>query len=155
MTSQSARTKWGRVKFGGGRFSALAVAIPIGLILGIALGVLAVGLGVAGTDPVMGGIVFSLCLSAPTTALAYALMVDRDSLAGAAESPEDSVESGWYEQAAAGALTDIVALAGVTALILTYIPGDQSVDPSLLLIGVVGVAFASVGIRYFLARRSG
>lgn len=47
MSDSTERTKWGRVKFGSGRLAAMAVAIPSGLLAGVALGVAGVWSGLA------------------------------------------------------------------------------------------------------------
>lgn len=155
MADQSVRTKWGRTTFGGGRFPAMTVAIPCGLVIGALLGLLAASLGAGGSSPALVGTVFALCLAAPSTMLVYVCVVDRSTMEGAAERPEESVESGWYDKAAAGALTDIVLVAGVIATVLAFIPTKFSLDPGLLLAGVIGLAFVSVAARYLLQRHRG
>lgn len=153
--NQDVRTKWGRSKLGGGRVPAMGVAIPAGLALGAVLGLVAVWLGVAGPDPVIGGTVYAVLLALPTTSLVYVLVVDRTTMVGATERPEESVESGWYDRAAAGAFSDIVIVAGLGATALAFIPADLSVDPMLLLVGVIIVSFASFALRYLLLQRKG
>lgn len=155
MTDQAVRTRWGRTRFGEGRFPAMAIAVPSGAALGALLGFLAASLGVGGSTPVLVGAVFALCLAFPSTMLVYVLVVDRSTLTGAAERPEESVESGWYDKAAAGALTDVVLVLGVTATVLAFIPTKLSLDPGLVLAGVICVAFVSVAVRYLLQRLRG
>lgn len=155
MSDQNTRTRWGRATVAGGRFPAMTVAAPGGVLISALLGWLAASLGVGGTSPILTGAVFALCLSFPSTMLVYVLLVDRSTLAGATERPEESVESGWYDKAAAGAVTDVVLVAGVTATVLAFIPTKFAVDPGLLLSGVVGLAFVSVAIRYLLQRHRG
>jgi nucleoside permease NupC len=155
MVDQGVRTKWGRTTFGGGRFPAMAIAVPCGMVLGALLGLLAASLGAGGSSPVLTGAVFALCLAFPSTLLVYVLVVDRSTMAGAAEKPEESVESGWYDKAAAGALHDVVLVAGVTASVLAFLPEKFLLDPGLLLAGVVGLCFASFAVRYLLLQRRG
>ncbi|MUK01473.1 hypothetical protein GM708_05755 [Vibrio cholerae] len=78
MVDQGVRTKWGRTTFGGGRFPAMAIAVPCGMVLGALLGLLAASLGAGGSSPVLTGAVFALCLAFPSTLLVYVLVVDRD-----------------------------------------------------------------------------
>lgn len=131
----------------------MAVAAPAGVLLGVALALAAVWLGVAGPNPVVGGAAFALCLSVPAAGLVYVAVVDRSTLRGAVERPEESVESKWYGRAAAGALTDVVLLAGVGAMLVSFL--DTALDDALLLGAVVAVAMLSFAVRYALARRAG
>lgn len=155
MTEQTVRTKWGRTTFGGGRFSAAAIAIPCGVMIAVLLGVVTASFSGGASSPALVGAVFALCLAVPSTLLVYVLVVDRSTMQGATDRPEESVESGWYDKAAAGALTDLVLLAGVTGTVLAIIPTKFPVDASLVLAGVVGVAFASVALRYLAQRHRG
>jgi hypothetical protein len=155
MTVRRTRTKWGRTKFGTGRTPAMAVAIPCGLILGAALGGLSVLAGITDSNPVLGGLVFALCLTMPAIALVYVLIVDRNTLEGAAERPEDSVESGWYDRAAAGSFTDLILVLGVGSTILAFIPRDLPIDLKFVLPVIIAVCFASFGSRYLILRQKG
>ena len=153
MHDQQVRTPWGTTKRGG--FPALGVAIPAGLALAAALGVVAAAMGATESNPMLGGVVFALGLALPLVALVYAVVVDRGTIKGAADRPEESVESGWYDRAAAGAFTDLVLLAGAGATILAFIPANFPVDLKLVLPAVVLACFASFGIRYLLLRHRG
>lgn len=155
MSEQMTQTKWGRTTFGGGRFPAMAIAIPCGVAIGALLGLLAASLELGGTSALLVGAVFAVCLTFPATMLVYIFVVDRSTLEGATERPEESVESGWYEKAAAGALTDIILVAGVTGTVLAFLPTKFALEPGLMLTGVICVAFLSVGVRYLLQRHKG
>jgi hypothetical protein len=155
MTIEQARTKWGRMKFGTGRTPAMALAIPAGMVLATAGGLLSVLVGVTESNPALGFWVFTSCLTMPAVALVYVLVVDRDTLEGAAERPGDSIESRWYDQAASGSFMDLIAGLGIASIVLTFIPRDFSVDLKLVLPAVITVCFASFGIRYLLLRRKG
>lgn len=154
MTEQ-ARTRWGRTKFGNGRTPAMAVAVPCGMIGGAAAGWLAVSTGAAGANPGLGFLVFAACLTMPAVALAYVLIVDRNTLRGASRRPEESIESGWYDKAASGSFTDLLLAGGVAAVILGFIPGDLPADLKLVLPGLLAACAASFGIRYLALRRKG
>lgn len=147
------RTTWGRASIGSGRMPAMAIAVPLGVLLGVALGFVALWAGVAGPYPVLGVAVFALCLSLPSTALVYVLVVDRSTMRGAVERPEESVESRWYEKAAAGALTDVVLLAGLAVMFMAFV--ETSLDDTLILGAVVVVAMLSFAIRFAIARSKG
>ncbi|UWX98435.1 hypothetical protein N2K95_07265 [Arthrobacter zhaoxinii] len=149
------RTKWGYAKFGTGRVPAPAIAVPGGLVLGAAGGLLAILAGVAGSHPALGFWVFAACLAMPATLLIYLVVVDRDTLEGALERPDDSVESGWHDKAAAGSFTDLVLVLGIAATVLAFIPRDFPVDLKLALPAVLVLGFASFGTRYLVLRRRG
>lgn len=153
MIETQTRTKWGRVKFGTGRIPALKIAIPCGLALGFVLAFVAVWVGLAGPNPLVGGAAFALCLAVPATLLVWVLVVDRSTLQGAAEQSEESIESKWYQQAAAGAQTDVIVAACLGALILSLVPSGADMDPRIVLVGVIGVSFLSFALRYQLLRR--
>lgn len=155
MTIEQARTKWGRVKFGTGRTPAMAIAVPAGVVLALAGGLLSVLVGATASNPALGFWVFSFCLTMPAVALAYVLVVDRDTLRGAAERPDDSIESRWYDKAASGSFMDLIAGLGITLIVLTFIPRDFSVDLDLVLTAVLAACFVSFGVRYLVLRRKG
>ncbi|MGQ1797356.1 hypothetical protein ACT4S5_09495 [Kocuria oceani] len=155
MTTTQARTKWGRTKLGTGRTPAMAIAVPAGVILAGAGGWLSVLVGVTATNPALGFWVFSACLTMPAIALVYVLVVDRDTLEGAVERPDDSIESRWYDRAASGSFMDLVAGLGITLIVLTFVPGEVFVDLDLVLAAVVAACFISFGIRYLVLRRKG
>lgn len=155
MTIQQMRTKWGRSRFGSGRTPAMAIAVPAGLLLGAASGALSVFAGIAGSNPLLGGLIFALCLTMPAIALVYVVVVDRRTLEGATDRPEESVESGWYDRAAAGAFTDVIVVAGVGATVLAFLPVELLVDLKLVLPTTIAVCFASFGIRYLILKRRG
>lgn len=155
MTIKQARTTWGRAKFAAGRTPAMAIAIPAGVVLAVAGGLLSVLVGATASNPALGFWVFSFCLTMPAVALMYVLVVDRDTLEGATERPNDSIESGWYDKAASGSFTDLIAGLGITSVVLTFMPRDFSVDLKLVLPALIAVCFASFGIRYLVLRRKG
>lgn len=155
MTDQSVRTKWGRTRFGNGTMPALTIAVPAGILLGSAAGWVSVLAGVGGPYPVVGFVAFTLCLTLPGVALVFALVVDRDTLEGAAEHPDDSVESGWYDRATSRSFTDLILVLGLASIVLSFIPTEFAVDLKLVLPAVLLVCFLSFGVRYLLQRYRG
>jgi hypothetical protein len=153
MSENTERTKWGRTKFGSGRRSAMAIAIPCGLLVGIAMGVVGAMSGLTGPAPWLGAVVFALCLAVPVVLLVWVIIVDRSTLQGAAKDPEESIESRWYTQAAAGAQTDVILAASLGAFVLTLMPGSGQIDARLVLLGVIAASFLSFSLRYQLLRR--
>ncbi len=150
----STRTHWGRIKFAGGRVPAMAVAIPTGLILAAGVGALTLLTEVARGDEalVIAG-VFALVVSWGFIGLIWALVVDRSSLRGAVEKPDESIESKWLEAATAGALRDTIMLTGFVLATLA-ITGFE-LDATWALIGVILIAFFSTIVRYLMARKRG
>lgn len=148
------RTRWGRIKFAGGRVPAMAVAIPAGLILAAGVGALTLLTGVSeGEQALAIAGVFALVMSGGFIGLVWALIVDRSSLRGALDKPEESVESLWLETAMAGALRDTITLTGL-ALAAVAITGFE-LDVVWALIGVIWVAFSSTFVRYLIAKKQG
>ncbi len=91
--------------------------------------------------------------SPSTLTLAWVFLVDRSTLRGALDRPEESVEGAWYNRAAQGAFSDILLIVGLCTAFLA-ITGIR-IDVLIALIGVLLVAMGSFGIRYLIARRRG
>ena len=144
------RPQWGRSRFGGRR-SALLVAVPIGIVLAAATGALAAWAGVAGPDPLLGAVAFALVTVWPLTGAVWIAVVDRSTLRGAVDRPEESVESTWVDAAAQRAFTDTLTVAGLGTAAL-FVSGAQ-LPGSAVALAVVVVMMASFGVRYLIARR--
>ena len=147
------RTKWGRVKFGAQKTPAMAVAIPVGLVIAFGFALLAVWADVAGPHLIVGLAAFTFALSAPCIATIYALVVDRSTMLGAPDDPDESIESRWYERAAAGSFMDVLVGAGLAAGLASVL--DWHMDGVLVLMGIWALGLSSLGLRYFLIRRRG
>ncbi len=148
------RTRWGRTRFADGRLPAVAVAIPVGLLLAIGVGAVTLWTGVASGEhalPVAG--VFALVMSWGLVGLVWALVVDRTSLRGAIDNPDESIESTWLDAAMAGAFRDTIMLTGLVLAILS-ITGFE-LDVLWALIGVIVVGFFSTFVRYLMAKKRG
>lgn len=149
------RTKWGQARFGSGRVPAMAVALPCGLLLGAGGGWLAVVTGVTEANPVLGFCVFAVMLTMPATLLVYAAVVDRNTIEGAVERPDDSIEAGWYDKAASRSFTDLILILGVAGTVLAFLPGEITVNLKLVLPAVLVLCAVLFGVRYLLQRRQG
>jgi Ca2+/Na+ antiporter len=157
MTSHAnpnGRTRWRRTKFARGRFTAMGVAIPAGLVLAAAFGSITLLTGVASGDRAA---LFAVIMAAATAsgfvALIWALVVDRTTLRGALDKPEESIESTWLDAAQAGALRDTVLLTGLTLMVLAVT--RVQLDTVWTLVGVILLAGFSVVVRYLVAKRRG
>ncbi|MGZ0068456.1 hypothetical protein [Microbacterium arborescens] len=90
---------------------------------------------------------------APCTALAWAAVVDRATLRGATEQPEQSVEARWYERASSGAFSDTLLIVGLGTAILAF---TQVEVPTLMaMAAVLLIAMSSVAVRYLAQQRRG
>ncbi|SCY58905.1 hypothetical protein SAMN05216488_2440 [Microbacterium sp. LKL04] len=151
-TQDQDRTRWGRLR-GGSRIPAMTIATPVGLVLAAVVGVIAAVMGDAPTPPVVVGIGFTVVTLPALVALAWVFLVDRSTLRGALDRPEESVEGAWYNRAAQGAFSDILLIVGLGTAFLA-ITGIR-IDVLIALIGVLLVAMGSFGIRYLIAQRRG
>ncbi|MFD6897874.1 hypothetical protein ACFWB0_25495 [Rhodococcus sp. NPDC060086] len=148
------RTRWGRINFAEGRLPAMAVAIPAGLILAVGVGALTLLTKVTQGDQALVIVgVFALVMSSGFIGLIWTLVVDRSTLRGAIDSPDESVESKWLDAAMAGALRDTIILTGLTLAILVITGFD--LDVTWALIGVICIAFFSTAVRYLIAKKRG
>lgn len=155
METEQRRTTWGQAGFGSGRVPAMAVALPCGLLLGGCGGWLAVVTGVSEAHPVLVFWVFACFLTSPATLLVYAAIVDRNTIRGAVERPDDSIEAGWYDKAASRSFTDLILILGVAGTVLAFLPGETTVNLKLVLPAVLILCAVLFGVRYLLQRRNG
>ncbi|WP_232527820.1 hypothetical protein [Microbacterium suaedae] len=147
-----ARTRWGRIKFAGGRVPAMAIAIPAGLVLAVAAGALTLLTQVSeGEHALVVAGVTALVMSWGLIGLTWALVVDRASLQGAIDNPEESIESKWLDTAMAGALRDTIMLTGFALATLAITGFD--IDALWALVGVILIAFSSTLVRYLMAKK--
>lgn len=153
-TTTDNRTRWGRLRFAGGRIPALAVAIPVGLILAVGVGALTLATGVSRSeDALLIAGVFALVMSWGLIGLVWAIIVDRSTLRGALPKPEESVEATWLDTAMSGAFGDTIMLTGFTVVFLA-ITGVE-LDAMWALLGVLCVAFFSAFVRYLIVKKRG
>ena len=145
------RSRWGRLR--GSDTSTLWVAIPVAILLAVGIGVLVTLTGVAGPRPVVGGIAFAFVTVWPCFGLVWALVVDRETLHGAVDRPEESVESQWYDAAAGKAFTDVLLVVGLGTAVIAF--GGLEPPAIVVLPGVIVVAMVAFGVRYLLVRTRG
>lgn len=148
------RTRWGRTRFGNRNIPATAIAIPTGLLLSAGVGALTRWTGVAqGDHALLIAAVFALCMSWGFMGLVWALIVDRATLLGSINNPDESIESKWLDAAMAGALRDTIMLTGFCLAILAIT--DAKFDAEWSLIGVILIAVFSTSVRYLMAKKRG
>lgn len=147
------RSRWGRVKFGGGRLSALWVAVPAGLILAAALALLFVMTHNVEPHPIVVGIAVAFTMLWACTGLIWTLIVDRDTIRGSTKNPEQSVESTWVDRAASGAFQDTLLTAGLGTAAIAF--ANIDISAVLALAVAILIAMVSFGVRYFIQQRQG
>lgn len=148
------KTRWGQTRFAQGRVPAMAVAVPAGLLLAIGVGALTLLTDVAEDEQALiVAAVFAFVMSWGFIGLIWAMIVDRSTLRGAIDRPDDSVETKWLNAAMPGALGDTVLLTGLTLAVVSI--AGIALDGTWALIGVVWIAFFSTFVRYLMAKKRG
>ncbi|HRO31447.1 MULTISPECIES: hypothetical protein [Micrococcaceae] len=150
-TNRATRSAWGRARFGGSSTTLLVVSLTIGALISAGLGGLFLVLGTT-QDPILAfSVVFVVTLPV-SAALGWAVLVDRSTLAGALDKPEDSIESAWYDKAASGAFGDILIVGGLSAGGL----GLAGVEAPLTwaISALVLFAMLDLAVRYVWLKRS-
>ena len=151
MSMEDTRSKWGRSRFGGSSAQLLAASLAIAVLVSAALGWLFMVLR-NGDRPLLAfGIMAAFTLPVAAV-LAWVVLVDRSTITGALEKPEDSVESVWYEKAASGAFTDILLVGGLGCAALTFLGTEGTAG--LVLGGVVAFAMLDFGVRYLWQKKT-
>ncbi|MBD8043557.1 hypothetical protein H9638_07000 [Arthrobacter sp. Sa2BUA2] len=150
MTAKVQRSKWGRARVGGGTPALLGAALVIGALIATGCGALFSWLR-NGENPLMEFAVMAAAVLPVAAALAWAVLVDRSTLAGAVDKPEDSVESAWYDKAASGAFTDILLVAGISCAAVAFL-GIEG-PASLILAVVVLFSMLDFGARYLWLKK--
>ncbi len=127
---------------------------------------LAIGIAVAGAaaalvlllrpaDPGAGllAVVLAVILLPQAAALGWALVVDRRTLRGAVARPEHSIESEWFQKAAAGAFFDLLAICGLAGAAFQLVPVLAPVTAGWPLVALAAIAMSDFGVRYLVASR--
>jgi len=145
------RSAWGRARFGGGSTALLVVSLTIGVLVSAGLGGLFLVLGNT-QHPALAFSVVVLGTLPVTAVLGWAVLVDRSTLAGALEKPEDSIESAWYDKAASGAFGDILIVGGLGAGALGFTGTEAPLTWALS--ALVLFAMLDLAVRYLWLKRS-
>ncbi|ERG64452.1 hypothetical protein L332_08315 [Agrococcus pavilionensis RW1] len=150
-TASAPKSNIGRARFGGGTAALVIVSLVIGLAISSGLGALYAWLGETGEGWMRFAIVAIVTLPV-SIMLPWALLVDRSSLEGAVDRPEDSVEARWYSKAAEGTMHDVLITVGIGAALFSFT--QLQVDTGMLLIVFGTLVMADFGVRYQLAKRA-
>lgn len=153
-TPTDTRTLWGRTRFASGRLPALAPAIPLGLALAVGAGAITLWTGVArGELALLIAAVFAVIMAPGLVGLVWAFIVDRSTVKGAIDKPDESVESKWLNSAMSGALSDTVTVTGLGLATIAITGFDF--DVLWALTGVLLIAIFSTFVRYVMAMKRG
>ncbi len=142
---QRGQTRLGRARFGGGLGALVASSLVCGVILAGGLGWLFSAL-VTPESRVAGFVVFTAMTLPFLAMLVWALLVDRSTISGAVDRPEESIESVWYEKAASGAFGDILLVGGIGAVGFSILQVEAPV--MVVLATVLVCAMLDFGVRY-------
>lgn len=152
MTSSRGRTAWGATKKGRRGVGLWGPAVGIGAVISGVMAGLTYVLSPSPTPGLLAVVIAVVTLPVGIT-LGWALLVDRSSIKGAVQRPEESVESRWWDQAASGALMDGFAMIGLAAGAIVITGVEVAAENVLLALWVL--LSVDVGIRYLVARRAG
>lgn len=151
QATTSDRTRWGRPRFGNSSGVLLLLSGLLAVLLSGGIGGLFAYFG-GNSNPWLAFGIMGIVTLPVSFALAWALLVDRKTIRGATDRPEESIENTWYDHAASGAFTDLIAIIGLGAGGFAIF--DLTIDPSTLLIGLFTLAGIDFGARYWLAKRA-
>lgn len=144
------RTRWGRARFGG-TASLLIVSVVAGALVSSGIGA-AFALARQDSEPLLAFAVV-VAITLPVSFIgSWALLVDRSTVIGALERPDDSVENVWIDKASAGAFGDLIISLGLALIVFSIL--DVQLDVGTTLLIILLVAMADVAIRYFWLKKA-
>ncbi|MEV7647105.1 hypothetical protein [Arthrobacter sp. NPDC089319] len=146
-----ARSRWGQARFGGGSATLLSASLAIGVLISAGLGGLFVLLGDVGRPTLAFAVVVVGTLPVSAT-LGWVVLVDRSTLAGALDKPDDSIESAWYQKATSGAFGDILVVGGLGAAGFSFTGLEAPIG--WILSAVVLFAMLDFAARYLWLKKS-
>lgn len=144
-------SRWGRARFGGGTAALIGVSLGSGALLSAAAGGTFAALG-GSEQPALALAVVFICTLPVTAALCWAILVDRSSVKGAIERPDDSIESAWYGKAASGTFGDVLLVGGLGATAFAFVKIEAQV--SWVLAAVVLFAMLDFTVRFLWVKRT-
>ena len=151
VDSSNTCSRWGATKAGRRGLGLWGPAVAIGVLIAGVVGGLT--FAVSPTDTPGPLAVVTAVMTLPmAVALGWVIMVDRSSIAGAVERPEESVECQWLERASSGALMDAFVMIGLGAGAIAITRVDVAAD--LVLMALWALLSADLGVRYLVLRRT-
>lgn len=122
-----------------------------GLGLSVGFGLLVANIALTHNKPLTAAN-FTVCLALGWTALMWAFLVDRNTLAGAIENPKDSVESRWYSQAAEDTLHASLPALEILGVVSVFVGYSVNVGSAAATVAVFDAAV--FGSAYFVRKRT-
>ena len=159
MTEDLAETRlrfgWTKARIRGHRAPALRIALPVGLLLSLAVASTLAALTVSESDGSywLAFALYAAFMTGPLSSLVWVLAVDRNTIRGALTRPEDSVENTWYDRAAVGVFHDSLIVAGIGAAVFSF--WHLSPDLGLLALAVALLLAGDFAVRYQILRHRG
>lgn len=148
----STRTRWGRTRTGG---SVWPPALAVGLVVTAAMAGLA-RLGATPGHPWELPLIVAAGALPVGVMLGWALVVDRRTVAGAVDRPEESAEGRWLDRAHEGAFRDVLVVAGLALPVLLWVPALRDVRGTTVLTVLLVGSMLDTLVRYqVIARREG
>ncbi|WP_159618835.1 hypothetical protein [Ruania rhizosphaerae] len=145
--------RWGRSQWGRTHPGAWWHAAPLGIVLTVTLSIAFSLIGFDAEQRRLALGIGLLCFAGPALALAWIVVVDRSTIRGAVDRPEETVENIWWDRATQRTLYDVVVVVGVGAAVLSLTGWEVTAVTALM--ALAGLIAADVAIRYVLARRAG
>lgn len=149
--NEVSQTRWGKARFGGSSAALLGISLGIGVVVSAGLGWSFSLLGDV-ERPVPVFTLMTVSTLPVTTALGWAVLVDRTTILGAIEKPDDSIESVWYEKAAGGVFGDILLVGGLGAAAFAFTKIEAPI--SWCLAAVVLFAMLDFAARFLWQKKS-
>lgn len=135
------------------RIPAMRIALPIGISLALAVGIVRVTvINPDGQYEWVGGLILATFLSMPSIGLAWVAVVDKRTLPGAVPNADDSVEASWYIRSARDAFHATLVCCGLGLFVISVaLPNvaDEVQWTLVALLLVSGIAFA---LSYLIRR---
>lgn len=147
----STMTTIGRSRFGGNSIALVTGSILIGAVASSAIGF--AGASMRDDAFLLSFFVFLACTLPVTSMLGWVILVDRSTIAGTVDKPEDSVETHWYNEATKGAFQDTMFTLGITTFVLAITQFE--VGGLNLGLGFLMLMMFDFLIRFQLAKRAG
>lgn len=144
------RTRFGKSKLGGGQATLIAASLALGIGVAAIFSVIVANTVLTENKPL--AIALFLAFTAPILcATFWALLVDRSTVAGAIDKPEDSIESRWYSQAAEDTLHTGLYAIGILGVASVFIDYSVNLGTAVMAVGIFQMVV--FGIAYRVRKR--
>lgn len=146
-------SRFGRSKFGGSQTTLLIISAIIGCAIAAACGIAFAIFNHTELRFVVKFLIAFGCMWPTAAILAWALLVDRNTIRGAIKNPEKSIESHWFDQAASATLVDTMALTGIALTLISIT--EWQITGTNTLAGCLIFMMIDLGLRYLISSKRG